>query len=314
MTGTVAKLWPDPDRRLVLPSRGLRLAVCEWGDPRAASTVVVATHGYLDSGEVFGPLVAELMALGGDVAVAALTFAGHGDSEWADSYGWCDHVVDVLAFLRRYRRPNACTVALGHSFGAIQLLDALSIDGRDVDLFVNLDAVSDPKAFESSQLGVALAAASQHGRRELRSHPDVESLVARRLEYNPRLSAEMLRPLVEQLSRVVPSGRVWKVDPALVGWVRPWDLSLDPPTDRLAMMAALPFRSLVVTGSAVDDPRIRGPYPGDAALAAVSLAAVSRVDHVVLPDAGHYVHLESPRHVAEAMAKSIADLSGGGRG
>jgi pimeloyl-ACP methyl ester carboxylesterase len=278
--------------------------VSEWGDLDRAGTVFLGAHGYLDCGDVFAPVVAELRLRNADVFFAALTFAGHGNSDRADSYGWFDHVADVLAFVEPYRGRGSTTVAVGHSFGGIQMLEALTMEPRGIDLFVNLDAVSDPGSPEAARLGEALADRSRADRRTLGTYPDREALVERRKQYNPRLSRETLRPLVAALSHPTGAGYTWKVDPALVGWVRPWDLTLEPSAQPLELTASLSIPVLTVTGAAEDHPRIRGRYPGDEAVARSGSG-----EHLALPGAGHYVHLEEPAAVAEAMLKAAATLA-----
>jgi pimeloyl-ACP methyl ester carboxylesterase len=291
--------WAEPDERTTLHSRGLTLEVCRWGDAEEADLTLLCTHGYLDCADVFAPLAAELTSRSTDVALVSVSLAGHGRSDWADSYGWYDHTVDVLAFLDHYRtrrRTGGLTAAVGHSFGAVQTLEALCLSSEHIDFAVNFDAVSGPFALPSEELGSALAKASATGVRHLPSYPRLQDLVERRRQFNPRLNQETLRRFVPHLATSDSTGWRWRVDPALVGWVRPWDLSGAPPTDPLALTGRLSIDVLTVTGAATDDPRIRGTYPGDEAI-----AAMTNVHHVALPDAGHYVHLESVKSVAAAV-------------
>ena len=98
----------------------------------------------------------------------------------------------------------------------------------------------------------------------------------------------------------------WRLDPALVGWVRPWQITGAPAADPLALTAALPHPVLTVTGGAPDHPQIRGSYPGDG-----PIDSLPRGRHCRLPDAGHYVHLERPDAVAAAILDHAQQVSAG---
>lgn len=293
--------WPTPARRNLVYSRGLALETCEWGDPATAGTLIVAAHGFLDCAEVFAPLAAELMVRDANVAVAAMNFAGHGGSDRADGYGWFDQVVDVAAVLNRYRSMGTRRVAMGHSFGGVQMAEALLLQPSGFELFVNLDAVADLGIVDDESAAAALAHAASRQDRTLPIYPSLQELVTRRQTYNPRLDPITLHQFALALSRPEVGGRTWKVDPALVGWVRPWDLTLEPTPDPLALMKPLALPALVITGAADDHPKIREPYPGDTAI-----DQIPGVEHRVIADAGHYVHLERPDAVADAVVAALA--------
>ncbi|HET9657692.1 MAG TPA: alpha/beta fold hydrolase [Kineosporiaceae bacterium] len=89
--------------------------------PSAPRPVLLACHGWTDSGEVFGPVA---QALDGHWTVIAPDAPGHGDSPWTPAPVYCvpDHVtglaavVDALPHVDRHRAP---VVAYGHSLGAL---------------------------------------------------------------------------------------------------------------------------------------------------------------------------------------------------
>jgi pimeloyl-ACP methyl ester carboxylesterase len=293
--------WPEPQRSCV-PSRGLSLSLCQWGDVTSARLVLVGAHGFLDCAEFFTPLVAALRRHHPDLAVAAFSFAGHGRSSWADAYGWYDHTADLTAVTRAVAArmsPRARLGLVGHSFGAVQVLQALTLDPALAAFAVNLDAVSPPVSVPDETLAGILAQVADQ-RRDLRPLPTYATLneiVKRRAASNPRLPLPVLTALAPDLAREHDGRWSWRVDPALVGWVRPWNLTGAPPVDALDLTRRLPrsLPVLTVTGAAQDHPQVRGHYPGDAALATVPGR------HYRLPDAGHYVHLERPDEVAAAL-------------
>jgi len=293
--------WPVPQARSAVVSRGLELSLCEWGDVSSAGLVLVGAHGFLDCAEFFAPLVMALHERCADLAFVAMSFAGHGRSSWADTYGWYDHTADLLAVTRAVRtraRDGARLGLIGHSFGAVQVLQALTFEPRLAEFAVNLDAVSPPFSMQNDGLPEVLAHLAARGGdiRPLPTYGDLDAIVQRRAASNPRLPVTLLRWLAPHLVREQDGRYAWRVDPALAGWVRPWDLAGSPPVDPLELTAALPHPVLTVTGAAPDHPQVRGHYPGDAA---IDSRPGSR--HCRLPDAGHYVHLECPDQVAAAV-------------
>ncbi|GEM_PF-5056030 len=298
--------WPAPRARPAIRSRGLTLSLCEWGDASSARLVLVGAHGFLDCAEFFAPLAGALRRQDPGLALVALSFAGHGRSDWADAYGWYDHAADLAAVARAVaaRAADGATLGLvGHSFGGVQVLQALALEPRLARFAVNLDAVAPPLSLPGGALPGALAQLARQGgsARPLRTYADLDAVAERRAASNPRLPLSLLRWLAPHLARQQDGRYVWRVDPALVGWTRPWDLSGAPPADPLALTAALPHPVLTVTGAAQDHPQVRGRYPGDAAI-----AALPGNWHCRLQEAGHYVHLERPGQVAAAILRHAA--------
>lgn len=302
--------WPLPRARSTVVSRGLELSVCEWGEVSSAGLVLVGAHGFLDCAEFFAPLAGALRQRSADLAFVAMSFAGHGRSAWADAYGWYDHTADLVAVGRAVtaRVAEGATVGfVGHSFGAVQVLQALAFEPRLADFAVNLDAVAPPFCALGGGLPDVLAHVAGHARdtRPLPTHGNLDAVAERRAASNPRLPLALLRWLAPHLARERDGRYVWRVDPALVGWARPWDLAGSPPVDPLELTAALPHPVLTVTGAAPDHPQVRGHYPGDAAVDSVPGSR-----HCRLPDAGHYVHLECPDQAATAILCHAARLAG----
>jgi pimeloyl-ACP methyl ester carboxylesterase len=293
--------------RASVRSRGLDLAVCEWGDPAHADLLLVAAHGFLDCAEFYGPLVRELMREPG-IAVVALSFAGHGGSDWADAYGWRDFTADLLAVVRAAAargRGGQTTGLVGHSFGAVQVLEAATVAPNLTDFVVNLEAAAGPARDAGIDLPSAfLEVLRRDGAvRPLPVYDELENLLSRRHASNPRLSPELLRELVPHLARRSGEGWTWRVDPLLVGRHHPWELVGAPVVDPLELTAKLPHPVLTITGAAEDHPAVRGRYPGDDAI-----GRLPNVRHERLPDAGHYVHLERPAAVAEAILEQAGEI------
>lgn len=289
-----------PDATRVHRSRGLALEVWDWGSVADAREVVVCAHGYLDCAGFFGGLAALLRDALPDVAVRAFSFAGHGGSDHADAYAWSDHTVDLVGLLRATRReaPRATLTLLGHSFGGVHVVGVAHRQPTLVDRVVDLDAVARPSAPRPLPPSGVVEERAFRSRGALASYPSLAELSDRRVAANPRLDPTLVRRLVGLLARGSDEeGWTWRVDPLLVGWVRPWDAAPGAPGDPVPVLRRLRQPTLVVTGGGEDHPLVRGEYPGDDAF-----AGVAGLVHVPLADAGHYVHLEQPAAVATAIA------------
>ena len=117
----------------------------------------------------------------------------------------------------------------------------------------------------------------------------LDELATRRGRMNPRLSHEWLRYLVSVGARHDADGWRWKIDPSLrMGGFGPWrpEWSLHRLPD-----IAVPF--LVVLGSE-PEPMGWATEPDDLA---PNLPPEGRLE--VFEDAGHFVHIEQPRQVAD---------------
>jgi pimeloyl-ACP methyl ester carboxylesterase len=298
--GAAAALPEDsPDSRFFVDSRGIRIDVWEWGAVESAEFLIVGAHGFLDSTAFLAPL-ARLLVRDPRVAVRVLSFAGHGDSSWADTYDWYDHTIDTLAVVRGAREscPDVPLFVMGHSFGGVQMLEVAATLGPDIAGVINLDAVYDAaRGGPADMLGSMRQLLPQEREtRPSRVYASVDDLVKRRAANNPRLSLDTLRYLIPSLASPMPGGGwAWKTDPLLMGWVRPWHLAGAAPRDAIATMRALDVPVLLISGAAEDHPLVRGPYPGDAAL------RIPGIIHTRLEDAGHYVHLEQTAAVAAAI-------------
>ena len=119
----------------------------------------------------------------------------------------------------------------------------------------------------------------------------LDELAERRGRMNPRLSPEWLRYLVTVGAREDEDGWRWKIDPTMrFGGFGPWRAEWS--VLRLPGLA-MPFlcvlgRQPETMGWGTDPERVL-PY----------LPASGRC--VILEDAGHFVHIEQPDHVAEMV-------------
>jgi pimeloyl-ACP methyl ester carboxylesterase len=128
-------------------------------------------------------------------------------------------------------------------------------------------------------------------RLEWRPYAELEQLVERRRNQNPRLSREWLRYFVFHGAQESADGWRWKADPLLAHGFGPWR------PEWIALgYARLRVPMLAVNGSEDDT---WGPLPE--VILGPRLAAVPRLQRAVVEGAGHFVHIERPRETAQIL-------------
>jgi pimeloyl-ACP methyl ester carboxylesterase len=299
-------LLPDgvaPARMPVLRRGEVALQLYEWGAQDAPPLVLC--HGMFDHGRGFDALAPHLAAR---FRVIAFDARGHGESSWADAYGWEEDIDDVVAVLEWVGAPAHL---LGHSRGGGLASDAAVRAPGRVRRLVNIDGFGPPpEGFEAPwrprderPLPQQLAAyldwrreAAQRG--AWRPYARFDDLVERRRAQNPRLSDAWLRHLAWHGARRADGGWVWKADPHAGRGFGPFRPEWIGPAWR-----GLRAPMLALTGS---EPDTWGPLPEP--LIRERLAHVPRVERAIVEGAGHFVHMERP---AETAARVLAFLEAG---
>ena len=127
--------------------------------------------------------------------------------------------------------------------------------------------------------------------RQWRPRKRFEDLVKRRAEQNPRLSPEWMRYFAFHCARETAEGWIWKVDPRTTMGFGPWH------PDWIAHgWRELRAPLLAITG---DTPDAWGPC--DEPTLSERLRFVKGCERAVVPDAGHFVHMERPRETARLV-------------
>ena len=289
-----------PDRRRTVDSDGLSLAVVEWGDPDA-KPLLMAHGGFDFSGtfDVFAPMLAEA-----GWRVVSWDHRGHGDSEHAALYSWTADMRDALAVLDTV--TFSPLPVIGHSKGGAITLQLAEACPHRFSHLVNIDGLPSPRRApdvadhgRTQMLADEVARWLDHHRAMAtaeRKPGSLDDLARRRARMNPRLSHEWLRYLVTVGARRDEDGWRWKIDPTLrMGGFGPhrnqWSLE------------RLPGLSMPMIGFVGLEPEQMGwgttpdqlkPYlPRGAVLHAVE-------------DAGHFVHIEQPRRVADTVLEFLS--------
>lgn len=305
MTTTVdeARAYPGarrPDRQRSVDSHGLRIAVHEWGDE--TSPPLMMAHGGFDFAgtlDVFAPMLAEA-----GWRVVSWDARGHGDSDHAALYSWEADLRDAVSVFDSVT-AQAMPV-IGHSKGGslmLQLADALP---HRVSHLVNLDGLPSRRSFpdvsdhqRTKLLAQELTAWLDHRRRLVdaqRKPGTIDELADRRARMNPRLSPAWLRYLVTVGAREDADGWRWRIDPTLrFGGFGPWR-----PEWSMMRLPDIGAPVLAVLGTETD-PMGWGTPPEDVVS---HLPPGGRLAQ--LEGAGHFLHIEQPRQVADMVLEFLS--------
>lgn len=289
-----------PDRQRPVDSHGVSIAVHEWG--AASAPPLLLAHGGMDFANtfaVFAPLLAD-----GGLRVVSWDHRGHGDSEHAALYSWEADLRDAVAVFDSVSAEPVPVV--GHSKGGslmLQLADALP---HRVSSLVNLDGLPSRRSFpdvsdhqRTKLMAQELTSWLDHRRKLVdaqRKPGTIDELAARRARMNPRLSPDWLRFLVTVGAQEHDDGWRWKIDPTIrFGGFGPWR-----PEWSMMRLPDIGVPVLAVLGTEAD-PMGWGTLPEDVLS---HLPAGGRF--VQLEGAGHFLHIEQPREVADLVLEHVA--------
>lgn len=284
-----------PDRVRRVDSRGVSLAVHEWG--RESDPPILFTHGGFDFARTFSVFAPMVAAEGW--RVVAWDQRGHGDSDHPALYSWDADVRDALAVMDSIGREPMPLLA--HSKGGNLMLHLADACPHRVSHVVNIDGLPsrrpqpDVADHERARMRAGeLSSWLDHRRRlagALRRPGTIDELAQRRRRMNPRLPVEWLRYLVTVGARRDADGWRWKIDPSLrMGGFGPWR-----PEWAMSRLSALGMPVLGILGV---QPEVMG-WNTDPADVAPFMPPGGRL--VTVREAGHFVHIEQPEQVA-AMA------------
>lgn len=288
-----------PARQYRIDSNGVQLAVHEWGAEAAPALMLV--HGGFDFARTYSVFAPLLAAAGW--RVVAWDQRGHGDSGHAELYSWDADLRDALNVMDRIG-PGPIPV-IGHSKGGAMMIQLADARSARFSHLVNLDgvpykrAVPDVASHERTRMLAADVERWLDLRRRTvdaqRKPGTLDELAGRRGRMNPRLSPEWLRYLAAVGAREDADGWRWKIDPTMImGGFGPWR-----PEGTVMRLPGLPMPFLAVLGGQTEamgwgtEPEKVRPF----------LPPGGRLE--ILPDVGHFVHIEEPDHVAGVVLDLI---------
>lgn len=264
--------------------RGLRLRVCEWGDPDGPPVVIL--HGFLEQGASWDPVARRMPGY----RILAPDQRGFGLSDHIGTggfYHFWDYSADVDALARHLRSPFHL---IGHSMGgsvagmfaglrpdAVRSLTVIEGLGPPDD---RLDALTRARRYLDDRADPAVH----------RPMADLEDAANRMLRANGALGPELARFLAARTTRPEGDGLVWTWDP-LHRARSPHYIATDL-FQRL--LAAITAPTLVIEGA-----RSWSPQDVDARYASLNHARRLSLD------GGHMLHHEVPEDLAAHLCAHL---------
>jgi pimeloyl-ACP methyl ester carboxylesterase len=284
-----------------LTLRGLRHHLSEWhGDEPVSKSrpLLVLLHGFLDVSASFHFMVESLSS---PRRVLALDWRGFGRSDRAaGGYWFPDYLADLDALLDAVAPDQAVDLA-GHSMGGNVACLYAGIRPARIRRLINLEGFGLAEQAADSCIGrYARWLDEQREEPRFRDYASFDELAARLVRDNPRLTPERADFIARQWAIEGEGGRVaMRADPAHRR-TNPVRYRVD---EAVACWQAVTAPVLWVDGA---DSPTAGQLHLDAAELARRRACFAQLEHRVIADCGHMLHLDQPA----ALAALVEDFLG----
>jgi pimeloyl-ACP methyl ester carboxylesterase len=292
-------------RNQFVPIRNLKYHVLQWGEPAPGKTPLVMVHGWMDVAASWQFVVD---AFDEDHWVIAPDWRGYGltESPAADNYWFPDYLAD-LDFLIDHFSPDAPVNLVGHSMGGNVAMLYAGTRPQRIRRLVNLEGFGMP-ATKPSMAPKRYAKwidelkALHRGELDLKSYDSAEGVARRLMKTNPRLTQDKADWLTQHWAKPDEDGR-WRILGDAAHKI------VNAQLYRVDEVLEL-YRSITAPVLHVDasDDSLSGWWQGKFTLAEYHerLKAVPQHRTAQVHDAGHMLHHDQPRQVAELIEAHIA--------
>ena len=280
-----------------IDARGLRLHYLEWGEPSGKPLILV--HGFLDQAPSWNPFVAALQDLiNQPLWIVAPDCRGHGDSGWVGAGGYY-HFPDYVLDLDHVVQALKCqtVMLIGHSMGGtISFLYTGAFPQR-VHKLVLIEGIGPPGMSFSdapTRMEKWITEVNQRGRKHFRQYSSVEAGAEQLRQTNPRLDAQLALQLARSGMKQSVAGKwLWKFDP-LHRTAAPQPFYTAQAIEFLRRIAC---PVLIVDGAESHQTRRQDRNE--------RWEAIENRKQAVIENAGHMVHQDNPKALAEVIAQFL---------
>jgi pimeloyl-ACP methyl ester carboxylesterase len=287
-------------RNQFVPIRNLRYNVLTWGEPAPGKVPLVMVHGWMDVAASYQFVVD---AFAQDHYVIAPDWRGYGRTEVppTDNYWFPDYLAD-LDFLIDHFSPDQPVNLVGHSMGGNVAMLYSGVKPARVRRLVNLEGFGMPKTRPSQAPGrlakwIDELKTFHKGEMELKGYDSVDGVAQRLMKTNRRLSKDKADWLARHWAQP-DAGGTWRILGHAAHKIV--NANLYRVDEVLEIYKAITAPVLAVIAS---DDSLGQWWQGrftvaeyEERLKSVSDARVVRID-----DAGHMMHHDQPRPLAQLI-------------
>jgi pimeloyl-ACP methyl ester carboxylesterase len=290
-------------RSLFVPIRSHRYHLLSWGESSEGSaprqTPLILLHGWMDVGASWQFVVDALAA---ERPVFAPDWRGFGQTTGpaADHYQFADYLAD-LDFLLDQLAPGMPVDLVGHSMGGNVATLYAGVRPQRIRRLVNLEGFGMP-ATQPADAPARLARwmdeikALAAGEKDLRTYTDLGGVAGRLMKTNPRLTQDKAQWLAQHWAEPTTDG--WRIrGDAAHKVVSPQIYRVE---EAKAHFSAITAPTLVIEASQNEMQRWWGARYSieefHQRLEAIRDVRIARVE-----DAGHMLHHDQPKQVAELI-------------
>lgn len=289
-----------PSRSEFVRIRNLDYHVRVWGEPAPGKTPLVLVHGWMDVAASYQFVVD---AFDGDHYVVAPDWRGYGRTEVpaTDNYWFPDYLAD-LDFLVDHYSPEGAVDLVGHSMGGNVAMLYTGSRPQRIRRLVNLEGFGMPATRPSQAPGryakwMDELKAYHRGELDLKDYADAAGVAQRLMKTNRRLRQDQADWLARHWARREDDGR-WRI--LGHGAHKIVNASLFRVDEVLEIYRAIACPVLAVEAS---DDSLGVWWKGRYTLAEYHerLKAVSDLRIARIEDAGHMLHHDQPRQLAQVI-------------
>jgi pimeloyl-ACP methyl ester carboxylesterase len=294
-----------PSRSEFVPIRHLSYHVLQWGTPSPDKTPLVMVHGWMDVAASFQFVID---ALKDDHWVIAPDWRGFGltDTPNTDNFFFPDYLADLDQLLDRYVGERQVNL-LGHSMGGHIATMYAGIRPERIQKLINLEGFGMP-ATRPAQAPTRLAKwmdelkAFHRGEMNLKPYPSLEAVAQRLIKTNPRLGADKAHWLAQHWARANDQGE-WRILGHAAHKVVNAQLFKTDETQAIYERITAPTLCVVASSDSMSQ-WWKDSYTMDEFKQRI--AAVPKLTHAVLEDAGHMLHHDQPQVLAGLIEEFLS--------